>query len=224
MTPEEIAAMKAENEKYKAAAAAAQKEKDDAAAAAAAAKAKGEGEGDKDKTDDPDLLDKVRAKNESDEKEKSKLKGIESAVRFNLSIGDFVKANSDVLPSDVEKVIKEAEKENYDSAVERARALKVPIIKAFFDVQANLELLTPTQKTQLADYQKLTKAGREERADYIYENLLEPALGTMKKLKKAEEVGRARSGLAPGGKAEEDYRNRLVEGSRKFYLGDKGAQ
>jgi hypothetical protein len=176
------------------------------------------------KKDDPDLLDKVRAKNESDEKEKAKLKGIESAMRFNLSIGDFVKANADVLPSDVEKVIKEAEKENYDSAVERARALKVPIIKAFFDVQANLELLTDTQKTQLGDYQKLTKAGREERADYIYENLLEPALGTMKKLKKAEEVGRARSGLAPGGKAEEDYRNRLVEGSRKFYLGDKGAQ
>jgi hypothetical protein len=177
---------------------------------------------DKTKEDSDDLFSKAKKETEASSKSTKDTKKIESALKFNLGVQDFVKNNKDILPSDVEGILRVAEKENYDTALAKANAVKVGIVNSFFSVQANLDLLTSAQKIQLEDFQKLTKNGKEERAEHIFENIFEPALETFKKLKKAEELGKARSGFRSGSGVENDYKERLMKMARKTHLREKG--
>lgn len=176
-----------------------------------------------DDEDDDDLNEKARKAKEAKEKDAVKTKELEGALKFNLSVADFVKSNKDLLPTEVEDVLKEAEKESYDSAFEKANAVKAGMIKAYFSVQANLDFLTASHKTQIDDYFKLTKNGREEKAAQIFENIFEPAIETMKKVKKAEELGKASGGHSGGSKHENAYKEKLMNVSKKTHLGEKGA-
>lgn len=177
----------------------------------------------KNKTQDDDLNDKVKKEKDAAAAKAGELKGIEKALQFNMSVEKIVKDNGDVLPSEMGDLLKAAEKEKYDSAGEKAAAIKTAFIKSFFAVQANVDLLTSAQKTALDDYLKLTKNGKEEKAAEIYENIFEPALETLKKVKKAEELGKARGGFATSSKVEDAYKQKLMAGSRKMYLNEKGA-
>jgi len=172
---------------------------------------------------EPDLRKKVQKEKDDAEAEKSKMKTIENSLSFNVSIGQFVKDNADVLPEEISEILKRAEKEKYDTAGEKASAIKTAFIESFFSVQANVDALTPKQKSQLDDYLKLTKNGKDQKAESIYENIFEPALESLKRVKKVEELGKARSGIVSGSKVEDGYKNRLMEASRKKYLNEKGA-
>ncbi len=186
-----------------------------------------EDDSDQDDEDDSDQDDGLRgkaAKNRRDQEDrKTETKRLEGALKFNLSLGDFMKSNGDLMPSEIQEILKTAEKEKYDSAIEKASAIKRAFVESFFAVAENVELLTTAQKAALDDYSKLTKNGKEAKAEVIFENLFEPALETLKKVKKAEELGKARSGFASGSKVEDQYKARLQAGSRKTYLGEKGA-
>jgi len=212
MTPEEIEAMKAENEKVK---------KEAADLKAENEKLKTPPKTEPKKEDEDDL--QTKAKKEKDEQEKgaASAKSIENAIKFNLGVSDFVKANKDILPNEVENILKVAEKENYDTAASKASAVKVGIIQSFFAVQANVDTLTAAQKIQLEDFQKLTKNGKEERASHVFENIFEPAIEMLKKIKKAEEVGKARTGFSSGSSVENDYKERLIKQARKGHLKEK---
>jgi hypothetical protein len=128
------------------------------------------------------------------------------------------------MPNEIQEILTAAEKEKYDSATEKASAIKRAFIESFFAVQDNVDLLTTAQKATLDDYLKLTKNGKEAKAETVFENLFEPALETLKKVKKAEELGKARSGYASSSKVEDGYKARLMSGSKKTYLGEKGAE
>lgn len=169
--------------------------------------------------EEDDLRKKVQKEKEDDEKKKKETKSIEDVLRFNLSVDSYVKDNKDVLPEEFENILKMAEKETYDSAEDKAKAIKASFIQAFFSVQANVELLTTAQKAQLDDYLKLTKNGKEDAASQLYQNLFEPAIEMVKKLKKAEELKLARSGFHPGSKSEDAYKNKLIElGKKRFKI------
>ena len=173
--------------------------------------------------DKGDLRDKIAKEKKAEEDRKLENKRIESALKFNLSVGDFVKSHEDILPSEIGEILKAADKETYDSAIERASVVKSNLIQAFFAVQSNLDLLTTNQKVQLDDYLKLTKNGKEQKAEGIFENIFEPAIETLKRVKKAEEVGKANAGFSSGSKHENAYKDKLMNMSRKTHLGEKGA-
>lgn len=206
-------ALKAENEKLKSAP---NPKKDEDEGDSGKKKKVTENESDQD-----DLREKARKEREDKESKGAESKRIENALKFNLSIADFVKQNADALPNEIPDILKTADKENYDSAIQRASAMKKSIIEAFFAVQQNVDLLTTSQKSALDDYLKLTKNGKEQKAEAIYENLFEPAIETLKKVKKAEELGKARHGLASGSKVEEGYKARLIAHARKTHLNEK---
>lgn len=132
-----------------------------------------------------------------------------------MGVEDFVKTNKDLLPSEIEGVLKTSLKENYDSATDKANAIRAAFVKCFFEVQDNLDLLTPGQKTALDDYLKLTKNGKEQKAEEVYTNIFEPALETLKKVKKAEELGKSRAGFATGNDMEKSYADRLHKAAMK---------
>ena len=205
MTPEEIAAMKAENEKLKADLLAAKppepppKPKDPP-------------------QDDPTLADKARLEREAKEKAAKGEKSMESAMRFNMGGAAFLKDNIGLIPKNIESIFAAAEKENYGSQVEKANEIKVGVISEFFAVQANHDLLTVSQKSELDDFLKLTKNGKQERAESIYAMIFEPALETLRKVEKAKQLN---TGTKNQTDSEKVLAEKMMKASRSHYLGDK---
>lgn len=165
---------------------------------------------------DQELRDKAKADREAKDAEASKSKRLEAAVRFDMSSEKFLKDHSALLPSEVADIFKQASKENYSDAIEKDAAIKSGMIQSFFAVQANVDLLTAGQKTQLDDYLKLTKTGKQDKAQSTYEMIFEPAFEMLKRTKKAEAL---QSGHGDGG--DDQYKQRLIAGSRKHYFGEK---
>jgi len=205
-TAQEIAALREERDKYKKEAEDLKNKKDD-----------------DDGDDGDDLRNKAKNQNQKAEEGAKETKKIETALQFNLGVDDFVKKNVDLLPKEVADIVKVAHKETYDSAVAKASAIKTSVIQSYFSVESNLEALTKSQKHSLDDYLKLTKTGKEEKAAEIYANIFEPALETIRKIKKAEELGRSKAGFASDDDSDSAYRDKLIKGSRKTYLNERDA-
>jgi hypothetical protein len=115
-------------------------------------------------------------------------------------------------------IFQAAEKEKYDSPVHKANAIKSAMMQEFFSIQANVDLLTPHQKSSIEDYLKMTKLGKEEKAQAIFENVFEPALSMVKATKKAEELVRARNGYGNSNDMETNYKNKIMQLSGARYL------
>lgn len=164
-----------------------------------------------------DLRDKVSREREEERKKQESAKSIEDILTFNLTVGNYIQDNKEVLPEEFEEILKMAEKENFDSAADKANAIKASFIEAFFSIEKNVELLTKSQRTQLEDYLKLTKNGREAAASSLYTNLFEPTVEMVKRLKKAEELELARSGLHTGSKSGDAYRDKLIDLAKKRF-------
>lgn len=169
------------------------------------------------KPDDPSLSEKARKEREEQEKQAGDTKRLEKALSFTMGAEAWLKTNASLLPNSIAGIFAAANKENYANAMEKESALKVEIVNEFFQVQANLDLLTPTLKSQLEDFQKLTKNGKQEKAQTIYDSVFEPAFEMHRRLKKAEQLNKGH-----GNSSEEidAYKNKLVAGSRKHYLGE----
>ena len=182
------------------------------------AKAKAELEGLRSK--DVTLNQKVKIEQDKKEKEQSDTKSLETALTFTLTSKDFIRNNESVLPKGMSDIFKVADKESFDSPIHKANAVKDGLIHSFFSQQSNLDLLTESQKEDLADFQKLTKNGRESKASEVYKNLFEPALESLKRVKKAEELTKSRQGLNPGSDSEQAYKDKLSKmAEKKFFRG-----
>ncbi len=168
--------------------------------------------------EEDDLGKKAARERASKDKDSAREKRLESALRFNMSAKDFLKQNESLLPTDVADIFTQAEKEKFEDAVEKDEAIKSGLIQAFFRVQANVDLLTSGQKSMLDGYLKLTKNGKQEKAQQIYDMVFEPAFERLKSEKKAEALKR---GHGTGSEVESGYKQRLIEGSKKHYLGEK---
>ncbi len=168
--------------------------------------------------DDPSLIDKARKQKEELDKKNSDSKALEKALMFSMKSEEFLKTNASLLPKDVTDIFKLAEKENYSNAIEKDSAIKAGVIQSFFSVQANLDLLTPTLKTSLDEYLKLTKDGKQEKAQAVYDSLFEPSFERLKAVKKAEALGK---GFGGHDDAETAYKNKMIILSKAHYLGEK---
>ncbi len=169
---------------------------------------------------DQTLNDKVKMEQEERSKRDGDSKTLESALTFNLTSAEFLKNNEAILPKDVSDILKIANQEKYESAIHKANATKAAIIQSFFSQQSNADLLTPTQQTTLADYLKLTKNGKEDKAQLIYDNLFEPAIGSLKRVKKAEELYRSKQGFSSTTDTDQAYKEKMIKlAERKFFRG-----
>ncbi len=174
------------------------------------------------KQDDPskdaDLSIKAREQRDAEAKKATDAKALEAALKFSLKSDDFLKTNQSLLPKDIESIFKAAEKETYSNAIEKDAAIKAGIIKSFFSIEDNMQLLTPAVKESLEAYFKLTNTGKQEKAQLIYDTIFEPAFEMLRRIKKAEAVGK---GFNPGSSSEDAYKNKMISLSKKHYLGEK---
>lgn len=176
--------------------------------------------GDKGGKDDDDLATKAAKEREAKDKETASTAKLEKAIRFTSGLPDFLKTNATLLPKSIEGIVAQAEKEKYENAVDKADAVKVAVVSEFFAVQANLDLLTESQKNALAEFQALTKNVKQERVQQVYDMVFEPAFETLKRVTKAKQV---RDGEVDPGNARAAYAKRMAELS-KAKFSRKGAK
>lgn len=169
--------------------------------------------------DDPSLADKARKEREAREKGQADAAKIERDISYNLGVKKFVEDHKAFLSEDVQGILAQAEKEKYDTAGQKAAELRTEIIEAFFKVQANSDILTSAQKRILADFQKLTKDGKRQDSEKVYESVFEPALEMVKRVKKAEELNLAARGYATAaGGPLGAYKQKLFEAAQRVII------
>lgn len=169
-----------------------------------------------------DLREKAEKERLAREKNQTDSKAIESAISFNMGMDNFLKDNKEVLPKEVSDIVEVAKKETYDTAVDRANAIKAAVIQSYFSVQGNLDVLTTSQKETVAEFMKLSKIGREAKAASLYDSVFEPALETNKRVGKAQELLRAKNGYAGSGSSAMDtYKQRLLEAAKRGIINRK---
>jgi hypothetical protein len=171
-------------------------------------------EPDKDKS----LLDKVRADENDQEKKTKDSKALEAAITFNLKAPEWLKNNAALLPKEIEGIFKAADAEKYEDAIKKDSAIKADLVQSFFGLQANLDLLTSHQKNMLDDYLKLSKNGRNEKAQDMYDMVFEPAFEMLKRIKKAEALNKGHNTETD---VQSSYKNKLLEISTKHYMRGK---
>ena len=170
------------------------------------------------KKDDPSLEEKARLEREKKEKDSESSKKLEGALKFTLGSSDFMKNNAALLPKTIEGIFEQANKENYDSAIDKSTAIKVGIVSEFFAQQSNLDLLTESQKLMLEQFKNLSKTVKQERVDGVYDSIFEPTLEALRKIKRAESL---QKGLKESNGDEDAYKNRLIKLSRQHHLREK---
>lgn len=171
------------------------------------------------KEDDPaDLAAKAAKEREEKEKSAKHEKDLESSIRFTSGAAAWAKDNNALLPKNVESILAAAEKENYGSTIQKASAVKEALVLEFFSVQANLDLLTASQKSTFDEFKSLTKDKRLERAQSVYDSIFEPTFETLKKVKRAEQVSK---GFKDESQGETAYKDKRLKLARKQHLGEK---
>jgi hypothetical protein len=184
-----------------------------------AAQQQQQSQGQQQQSSNDDLATKAAADAKKKEQSGADAKAIESAIAFNMGSKEWLKTNSTLLPKDIEGIFSAAEKETYDNQVQKASAIKSGVIQTFFKVQDNLDLLTAAQKTALEDWQKLTKNGKEEKAQQMFDSIFEPTFEMLKRIKKAHQV--QIGGQRSGDDAENAYKEKLMKSAQKHFMGVK---
>ena len=170
---------------------------------------------------DDAILARIKVEKETKEKESQKLKDIEDSMAFNLMSELFLKENSSILPPETSKVFEAANKEKYESQLQKTNAIKSSLVQSFFRIQDNVDMLTNDQKAVLDNFLKLTKDAKETEASHIYSQIMEPTLLTVKKSRKAEELAKSKFGYHEGTDQEKEYEKMLIKKSENYYMGVK---
>lgn len=165
-------------------------------------------------TPEPSLADKAKKDREAADLAQKNQRAIESAVRFTGQAKEWATTNAALLPKTVPGLIEQAEKENYPGIVEKDRAIKAGIISEYFAVQSNIDSLTPAQKIVIAEYMKLIKNVREERAQEVYDSVFEPHFLMVKGIEKAKQISRGEHDTSDGVAS---YAKRLEKASKDHY-------
>lgn len=177
-----------------------------------------EEETDDDDEEQQDLAAKAKRNRDKEVQAAQNSKDLEAALKFDIGSKEWLKTNASLLPKDIADLFTTADKEKYDSAIEKVDAIKSGVVQSFFALQANMDLLTQGQKSKVEDYLKLTKQGKQEKARQVYEDIFEPAFEMLKRVKRADAVSR---GFADPTQVDNGYKERLIKGSRKHFLGEQ---
>lgn len=107
------------------------------------------------------IADEAIKRLENEKKEKEETAKIEDAIKFNLSISEFVSKNKNILPDETENIIKTAEERNFKNSSEKANAIRKGIIEAFVKYKENVEKLPQSIQAEVARFNSFTEREKE---------------------------------------------------------------
>lgn len=183
----------------------------DKARADAEAKAKAEA-AEKEQAKPATLLDTAKEQVKTDAANAGNQSAIESALGFNMKIGDFAEKYKDVLPPTTGAILDAANKKTFSGAVEKADEIRKALIDGYLEIKENYDKMPASLKDRAARYMALTEEGkRKNSADFF--DLVEIGAEMCFNEKRAAALQRANGGN--GGGSTPAFRARFLA------LGDK---
>lgn len=107
------------------------------------------------------IADEAIKRLENEKKEKEEADELEGAIKFNLSISEFVSKNKNILPDETANIIKTAEERNFKNSSEKANAIRKGIIEAFVKYKENVEKLPQSIQAEVARFNSFTEREKE---------------------------------------------------------------
>ena len=210
---EELEALKAENAKLKEDAAKAAKAADPAPVPPV--------------TPVPPVIDPIAAAQKAlvdDKAAKDNVAAIEQAAIFNAGIKDFVKTNEKLLPAESSKLIEIIGTKTYSNSIEKASEIKASLVKSFFALQPNIDILPPSFKSKIEDYLKLNSVETTKQASAAYESL-ELAIQIKQKEEQAAAAAKANNGVVnPADDPTAEYDKLILSKVDNLYRGRASAK
>jgi hypothetical protein len=134
---------------------------------------------------------------EADKSNAASLTQIQSSIKFNLSINDFVEKNKNLLPEETSKILSTAKDKFFNNDNERANTIRKNILDTFLEKQENIDSLTVHLANRAADYKSLAETDKEKRSSEFWD-LVETGVALKSGIKKAEALNKINGGNAAG--------------------------
>ena len=134
---------------------------------------------------------------EADKSNAASLTQIQSSIKFNLSINDFVEKNKNLLPEETSKILSTAKDKFFNNDNERANTIRKNILDTFLEKQENIDSLTVYLANRAADYKSLAETDKEKRSSEFWD-LVETGVALKSGIKKAEALNKINGGNAAG--------------------------
>lgn len=126
----------------------------------------------------------------------SNLLRIESSIKFNLSIADFIEKNKSLLPEESSKILTTASVKNFKDENEKANTVRKGILDSFLSQKENIDCLTPSLVDRANEYKALAESDKEKRSSEFWD-LAETGVALKHGKKKAETLNQL-NGLDAG--------------------------
>lgn len=117
------------------------------------------------------------------------LSQIQSAVKFNLSIKDFVEKNKTILPDESSKILSAVESKIFNSDIDKANSIRKNLIESFLEKKENIEVLTESMKTRAESFKALAESDKERKSGEFWD-LVEIGVSLKHNISKAKELNK----------------------------------
>lgn len=141
------------------------------------------------------LAQEAKQQIESEKANKASLSQIESSVKFNMSISDFVEKNKNLLPDEASVILTKAGTKTFADDNEKANTIRKSLLDSFLSQKENMESLTLSMANRANEYNKLTESEKEKRSSEFWD-LAEIGIALKQGIRKAEALNKINGGIA----------------------------
>lgn len=164
--------------------------------------------------------DKVRGALEEKARQEAATARMQSAIKFNLGVSQFVADNKDLLGELAEGLVKVVNEKQFSDEERKAAALKKNLLEDFFSRQENMDAVPEELKARVMAFKALADDEKEKRAPDYWDTLT-LTLGQKKMAAQVAAAQRARAGrFEETNDAVKQYNDRVFA-KRAHYFGEK---
>lgn len=139
---------------------------------------------------------------------------LESAIKFNMEIGTFIKNNEKILPEEAQKIVETINAKNFSGEKEKANNTRKALIDSFIQVEDNIKILPASQKELVEKYKRLTEDEKVKQSTK-YWGIVDVGIGNKVLMRKAEQQ-RGGSETTP-----DEFEKRWLQQGEKLRKGNK---
>jgi hypothetical protein len=166
------------------------------------------------------LASEAKEEHDNEKASKEHLSQIESSIKFNTGIKDFVEKNKSLLPDEANKILSTASRKVYKDANEEAGKVRMALLDSYLSQKENIDTLTFPMGERAKEYNALTESEKEKRSGQ-YWDLVETGIVLKQGFKKAEALNKINGGNTreSSGNIIED--KMLAAANRKFNINNE---
>jgi hypothetical protein len=115
------------------------------------------------------IVQKAREELEQEKNANVALSQIQQSIKFNLSIGDFIENNKELLPEEINKVLASVNAKTFRDDNEKANSIRKNLLDSFLSQKENIDCLIPSLASRANQYNALAESEKEKRSSEFWD-------------------------------------------------------